>query len=70
MDGRSGDGSQERLEVGRDELARWKRQLADLPDVRPEKVAAGRKGIESGRYECAEVIDRTIELICAEIAGD
>ncbi len=46
-----------------------RRALAELPDVRPEKVAAARERLATGFYNSVEVRDAVAERVAGVIAG-
>lgn len=46
-----------------------RRALADLPDVRPEKVAAARERLVTGFYHSVEVRDAVAERVAGVVAG-
>lgn len=46
-----------------------RRALADLPDVRPEKVAAARERLATGFYNSVEVRDAVAERVAGVVAG-
>ncbi|MCZ6698768.1 MAG: flagellar biosynthesis anti-sigma factor FlgM [Planctomycetota bacterium] len=60
----SPDGS-DRIEIS--EWARFLSRLAELPDVRVEKVANVRSAIDRGDYESAERLDRAIDRLVASL---
>ena len=46
-----------------------RRALADLPDVRPEKVAAARERLATGFYNSVEVREAIAERVAGVVAG-
>lgn len=46
-----------------------RRALAELPDVRPEKVAAARERLATGFYNAVEVRDAVAERLAGVVAG-
>lgn len=42
------------------DLATWKKRLADLPDLRWDKVAAVRQAMREGRYEVGLRLDQIL----------
>jgi hypothetical protein len=47
----------------------WKQRLQDLPDVRWEKILAIRTALKHGTYDVGARLERTVELMQAEIAA-
>jgi negative regulator of flagellin synthesis FlgM len=43
-------------------------RLADIPDIRHDRVAALKAQIQSGSYETADKLDRALEAMLDEIA--
>lgn len=60
----SPDGS-DRIEIS--EWAQFLSRLAELPDVRVEKVANARSAIDRGEYETPERLDQAIERLVASL---
>ena len=43
-------------------------RLADIPDIRHDRVAALKAQIQAGNYETADKLDRALEAVLDEIA--
>lgn len=62
--GVSPDGN-DRIEIS--EWARFLSRLAELPDVRVEKVAQARKAIDRGDYETPDRLDHAINRLIEDL---